>query len=105
RIAAVGPDESIRALASSRTKQIDLGGKTVTPGFCDSHIHLLWFGLQLQRQADLVGCASIDELLDRLSQLAARTTGWIQGHGFDADKMRERRFPTRADLDRVSRDR
>jgi len=41
-----------------------------------------------------------------LSALAARTPdGWIQGHGFDQDKLREERFPTRADLDRVSRKR
>jgi predicted amidohydrolase YtcJ len=77
----------------------------VTPGFCDSHVHLWWYGRQLLREADLVGCAGVDDILGRLSDLAARTDGWIQGHGFDHDKMSERRFPARAELDRVSRER
>src|SRR6185437_4741111 len=51
------------------------------------------------------GSGSIDEVLGRLSAVASRTSGWIQGGGFDQDKLRERRFPTRTDLDRVSRDR
>ena len=105
RIVLVGDDQAVTTLASPATRRIDLAGKTVTPGFIDSHIHLLWYGTQLLRQADLVGSASIDDVLSRLSALAAKTDGWIQGHGFDQDKMVERRFPTRADLDKVSRDR
>jgi predicted amidohydrolase YtcJ len=103
RIAAVGDDRAILALAGPQTRRIDLAGRTVTPGFCDSHVHLLWYGRQLLREADLVGSGSIDEILARLSEVAARHgDGWIQGHGFDQDKLAERRFPTRADLDRVS---
>ena len=63
---------------------------------------MLSFGVHLMREADLVGCASIDEISSRLSAIAAKSQGWIQGHGFDQDKLKERRFPTRADLDRVS---
>jgi predicted amidohydrolase YtcJ len=84
---------------------IDLQGKTVVPGFIDAHIHLYSFGVHLLRTADLVGSASIDDMLGRLSQLASRTTGWIQGWGFDQSKMRDARFPTRDDLDRLPRDR
>ena len=105
RIALVGDDPAATRLAGPQTQRVDLGSRTVTPGFCDSHVHLLWYGQQLLRQADLVGCASIDEVSARLSELAGRSEGWIQGHGFDHDKLRERRFPTRAELDRVSRDR
>jgi predicted amidohydrolase YtcJ len=105
KIVAVGDDREILALAGPATHRLDPNGKTVTPGFIDSHIHLYWYGMQLLRQADLVGSASIDEMLSRLSELAGRTDGWIQGHGFDQDKLRERRFPTREDLDRVCRDR
>src|SRR5688500_17643226 len=86
RIALVGDDRAVSELAGPQTRRVDLGGRTVTPGFCDSHIHLAWYGIQLLRQADLVGCASVDEMLGRLSQLAGRSDGWIQGHGFDQDK-------------------
>ena len=104
RVVAVGGDLEITTLAGPQTRRIDLAGKTVTPGFIDSHLHLFWYGRQLLREADLVGSARIDDVLSRLSALAARTdAGWIQGHGFDQDKLAERRFPTRADLDKVSR--
>ncbi len=106
RIVAVGSDAEVLPLAASRTRRVDLAGKSVVPGFCDSHLHLLWYGTQILKQADLVGTDSIDNLLARLLMLAGKTSdGWIQGHGFDQDKLRERRFPTRADLDRLSKTR
>lgn len=105
RIAAVGDDREVAHLATPVAARIDLKGKTVTPGFIDSHIHMLMFGMQLLKHADLVGSTSIDEVLSRLSSLANRTNGWIEGFGFDQDKLNEKRFPTRADLDRVSRTR
>src|SRR4051812_645356 len=83
RILFVGDDRGALALAEPTTKRIDLAGKTVTPGFIDSHIHLLWYGTQLLRQADLVGSADIDDVLARLSTIAIKHDGWIQGHGFD----------------------
>src|SRR5215207_3110462 len=87
RIFTVGDDREILAFAGPETRRVDLAGKTVTPGFIDSHIHLLWFGRQLLREADLVGSTSVDDVLFRLSGLAGRSEGWIQGHGFDQDKL------------------
>jgi predicted amidohydrolase YtcJ len=105
RIVYVGDDASALRFAGPGTRHLRLGGKTVVPGFCDSHIHLFAFGQQLLTQADLVGTSTLDEISARLSDLAARSSGWILGWGFDQDKLAERRFPTRADLDRVSKDR
>jgi predicted amidohydrolase YtcJ len=105
RIVAVGNDDAVSRIAGPATKRMDLEGQAVTPGFCDSHIHLFWYGMQLLREADLVGSTSVDDVLGRLSELASRTDGWIRGHGFDQDKLAGRRFPTRAELDRVSRSR
>jgi predicted amidohydrolase YtcJ len=105
RIVTVGDDQTILPTAGPQTRRLDLAGRTVTPGFCDSHLHLLMYGVQQLREADLVGCGSVDEVLSRLSALSKRSDGWIQGHGFDQDKLRETRFPTRAELDTVSRTR
>ena len=105
RIVRVGSDADVLAMASTDTRRIDLGGRTVVPGFQDCHLHLLWYGTSLVAEADLVGSRSVDELLSRLSAHAARRPGWIRGHGFDQEKLDDRRFPSRDDLDRVSRDR
>lgn len=107
RIVHVGDDATSLRFAGPHTRRLNCAGKTIVPGFCDAHVHLFWYGRQLLKQADLVGAHSIDEVLARLLQLASRTGGggWIEGHGFDQDKLAERRFPTRDDLDRVSRTR
>lgn len=42
RITAVGDDEDVVPLASRTTRLVDLGGRTVMPGFIDSHAH--WIG-------------------------------------------------------------
>src|SRR5688572_22294252 len=84
RVVFVGDAPEAARLAGPETRRLDLAGRTVTPGLIDSHIHLLWYGSQLLKQADLVGCGDIDEMLGRLSALAGRVgEGWLQGHGFD----------------------
>ncbi len=103
KIVFIGADADAARLAGPHTKRIDLHGKTVTPGFIDSHIHLLMYGTNLLRQADLVGVADVEELLARMAQHADHYDGpWLQGRGFDQDKMTGKIFPTRADLDKVS---
>jgi len=42
RILAVGDDDSVLALKRRPTRVVDLGGRTVLPGFIDSHAH--WIG-------------------------------------------------------------
>ena len=106
RFVYVGADRDALAFVGPNTTRLDLGGKTVTPGFCDAHLHLAWYGTQLIRQADLVGTTSMDDLLARLDAHGRAYAGnWIQGHGWDQDKIAGGVTPTRADLDRVSRTR
>ena len=40
RVAALGSDGDIRALAGAGTRIIDAGGRLVLPGFHDTHIHV-----------------------------------------------------------------
>ncbi|MGI6620537.1 MAG: amidohydrolase [Bacillota bacterium] len=86
----------------SKPEIVDLEGKTVLPGFIDSHIHLLGFALTL-RDVPLADTRSIEEIKSRVSERAARTPedGWILGRGWDQDVFAERRYPTRKDLDEV----
>lgn len=47
KVLQVGSNEDIRKLAGSGSKQVDLGGKVLMPGFIDSHSHSIFGGLEL----------------------------------------------------------
>ena len=44
RIVAVGSDAKVAALAGPETRRIDAGGRTLLPGFVESHVHLFMGG-------------------------------------------------------------
>ena len=108
KVLRVGSLADVKAVQGSQTEVIDLGGKTVIPGFQDAHSHLTYTG-SLSFQADLNpppigGVASMQAVLDRLrAQLAANPqTKVLTGFGYDDTLLAERRHPTRDDLDQVS---
>ncbi len=106
KIVAVGSDAEITRLAGPRTRRIDLGGSVVLPGLIDSHMHVSGVG-HVSEMAFLYDTWSIDEILDRLRQRAAETSGSVVGRGgnFHESSLAEGRLPTAADLDRVATDR
>ena len=55
RIVAVGSDSDVRGLASAETRVVDLGGKTMVPGFYDNHVHVGVEGedVEIETPADL----------------------------------------------------
>ena len=103
RIVAVGNDEEIRPLLDSSGTSVDLRGRTVLPGFIDSHVHFVLFSLNLQR-VNLSGIASKGEALSRVKARAQATPSgeWILGSGWDYNLWKERTLPTREDLDAVA---
>ena len=88
------------------TVTIDLGGKTLLPGFIDTHGHFVYFGKNLV-DANLFGCTAIADLVTRMKKQAEQTPagGWIVGFGYQARGLKERRAPTSDELDQVSADR
>jgi predicted amidohydrolase YtcJ len=110
RIEAVGSNEEIMALVTDRTEIIDLGGRTLLPGFIDAHGHFPASALNTVA-ADLnsppLGTISdIDSLLAALRERAAIVPKgeWVSGFGYDDTLLAEGRHPTRAELDTVSAD-
>lgn len=106
KIAFVGPLVEATAAAGPATKTIDLQGKTLLPGFIDTHGHFVYFGKNLV-DADLFGCADIADLLARMKKQGERTPpgAWIVGFGYQPRQMKEGRTPTIEELDEVSADR
>jgi predicted amidohydrolase YtcJ len=100
RVAAIGDDAAVRALASPATQQVDLAGRTVVPGFNDAHNHMLELGLKFSR-LQVENCHSIAELVDLVRDWASRTPPgeWIVGEGWNESLFAEGRLPTRHDLD------
>ncbi|MFA5869795.1 MAG: amidohydrolase family protein, partial [Candidatus Bathyarchaeia archaeon] len=104
-IAQVGSMEVVEKGIGVGTLVLDLEGRTVLPGFIDTHVHLDDFGLTL-RTVNLEGAASVEEVNGLLSERVRRTPKgeWVLGRGWNENKLRERRLLTRWDIDDVSRD-
>jgi predicted amidohydrolase YtcJ len=105
RIAAVGGDRDVRALVSAGTRVIELRGRTVTPGFGDSHVHPPMAGLARIR-CELHGLRGLDEYLAAVAAYveASPDTDWITGGGWSLADF-PGGLPRREDLDRICGDR
>ncbi|MBQ0888272.1 amidohydrolase [Streptomyces sp. RM72] len=84
RIAALGDDREIRALADTSTTVIDLGGAVVTPGLVDGHVHPVT-GAELTHGLDLSGCGDLDQVRGALAGAVRDLPrgGWLHGWGLD----------------------
>jgi len=109
RILAAGTRAEVeKAHKGAATTLVDLGGKTLAPGFVDGHMHVLALGAQAVG-ANLLAppdgeVETVDDLVARLQEFAmspdVARTGWIFGTGYDDALLG--RHPNRDDLDRVS---
>ncbi len=99
----LGSDRDILNLKGPQTEKKNLHGAVVLPGFCDSHIHLLNYGMLL-RTLDLSQVGSIQELKKRVAITSSREkeNSWILGRGWDDEKLRDDRYPNRHDLDEAT---
>jgi branched-chain amino acid transport system ATP-binding protein len=105
RILAIGASQDLEPLAGPDTCMLDLGRRTVLPGFIDAHEHLSWFAeepLKLNVSSGQVN--SLAELLKKVHGAAAKLAPgeWIQAVLYDDTKMAEGRRLTRDDLDPVA---
>lgn len=96
---AAGPD----------TRMVDLGGRTVIPGFYDAHSHFPENGMAALFKVDLnsppIGKVErMDDLIAALRRRAEQTPPgeWVVGYGYDDSLLAEGRHPTRSDLDEAT---
>ena len=92
RITAVGKCDDIRI--PERSEIIDASGKTVLPGFIDSHTHFLSMGIDMSQIFDLSKARSIDEVLDTVREKVVKVEpgDWIIGRGWDESNLSEIRY-------------
>ncbi len=105
KIVAVGTTSKVRRWIGKKTKIVDLKGKTVVPGFTDSHAHIIWLGFQ-SSELDLRNVSSIESIKRQLRERVKATEKgkWVFGRGWDQDLLKEKRYPTRWDLDKAAPD-
>lgn len=110
KIVFTGSTSQAMQVAGKGHLMIDLEGKTLVPGFIDGHCHFANFGGQaIGAQLLASPDANVDDIEMLISVLKQwntpenrALTGWIFGTGFDDSVLKEKRFPTKHDLDKVS---
>ncbi len=104
RILAVGSNDAMLAWHNGAATTRDLDGRTLLPGFYDSHNHMLMTGLS-QMAVDLSEARSIQAVLEAIGgRVAGSPPGaWVMSSArWHESQLAERRFPLRQELDRVS---
>ena len=93
KFVAIGDEETImRQYAAKET--IDAQGDAVYPGFMDGHCHFTGYGENLIRWADLKGCRSYDEVIERLKvHDNLYPSELLLGRGWDQNLWEVAEFP------------
>lgn len=98
KFVAVGSNEIILKAYTAK-EMIDAKGKTIYPGFIDSHCHFYGYGQGLQK-LDLTETTSFQEVIEKLKAFAKiNKSAWIIGRGWDQNRWTVKEFPTNKMLD------
>jgi predicted amidohydrolase YtcJ len=108
KFAGVGSNAEIKRLAGPQSRVVDLGDKTVVPGFIDAHAHprpiydedSRWY--EIEAGPDKV--KTMEDLIAAIRRKAKKTPKGtlISGRGYQENKLG--RHPTRQDLDKATTD-
>jgi predicted amidohydrolase YtcJ len=101
RIAAVGGAELLENWKAP--KIVDLAGRTLMPGFNDTHVHIYSLSPRAIEPDKVKSIAELQDVL-RAKAAALGKGEWITGYGWDEALLSEKRNPLRADLDAAAPD-
>jgi len=105
RLVAVGSNADVLARRGPNTRIVDAGGKTILPGLMDSHVHPTSASMyEFDHEIP-----DMQTIADVLRYFKSRTTvvpkgEWIRLSQVFITRLREQRYPTRAELDSVAPD-
>jgi predicted amidohydrolase YtcJ len=105
RIVYVGPESGLRPWVGPRTAVVDLRGKMLLPGFHDSHVHLVYGGIELS-ECYLYDFTGQEQILEAVARYAEQNPDkkWIRGAGWQLPIFPDAN-PHKSALDNVVRDR
>jgi hypothetical protein len=104
-IIAVGKKEDVLPLKTDKTSLLDLDGKTVLPGFIDTHSHVMLTG-RTSLGIDLLSAQTIEDIKKKISEKAKKTPKgrWIFAYFMNEFVLEEKREPFKEELDEVTTD-
>ena len=103
QIVFVGSNSDVEKFVGKTTRVIDLKGRTLLPGFTDSHQHLEGVGFR-EMTLNLEGINSLQEFLAAVKARVgqAKPGEWVTGRGWIETFWKPPVFPTRSDLDKIA---
>lgn len=107
KIRAVGEELAVREALGAGAEEVDLGGRTLVPGFVDAHNHYLSTAESMVAvNARFPEVRSVGDLVVAIAERASVTPKgeWIRAFGMDHAKFEGERTPTRWDLDEATRE-
>lgn len=102
KILKVGKKADIQKLAGPMTKLVDMKGRTIVPGFVESHGHFMGVG-EAKMTLNLSGTTSASQIagLVKIETQKFAKGDWINGSSWDQNDWQVKDFPVRSMLDAV----
>jgi predicted amidohydrolase YtcJ len=102
-ILAIGPDLIVLKNRGPKTQVVNLEGKMVLPGLIDSHAHAA-HACMTEFEHPIPDMETVRDVLDYLGERArkAKLGEWIELRQVFITRLKEQRYPTRAELDHVA---
>lgn len=110
KIAEVGDERLLGQVRDTGVPVAEADGGVILPGFVDPHAHVQASSRTVAEMVDVraPGCPNVEAVLQRLRDQLHRADerGWLvaQGNLFYDQKLEDKRLPTLAELDAISRD-
>ncbi|WP_202709206.1 amidohydrolase [Sporosalibacterium faouarense] len=109
KIVFCGDYEKGLNLIDENTEKIDLNGRTLLPGFNDSHLHLFNYSLS-QYKVNLFDMISITDIKNELKSFRENEElkvfgDWIVGFGWNHIYFEDKKLPSKEDIDGIIDDR
>ena len=105
-ILGAGIKSSMDCYTGPDTKKVDGQGMTIIPGVNDAHCHPVSYAItKMQIDCSPASVDSIDGIKSAIRERAFETSAWLRGAMYNETHLKEKRHPTRQDLDEAISDR